>query len=388
VVTSLASKDSAKSSMDLPPPAPLPPPEMPSKKIPDGARISKYLSAVQDKSDAYSPQLAGCIGACKPAIVAVIQGIQFIAPWYMWLYGWIAHYLSLFPKTILYMVFGIALCFFGGTYVASIAAIEAFRQLGGQKLYAEFEVIKKQVADINKANKKDDEEDLDRDGIADTMQMEPAALAQRKLALAMETVTEPHKLQEAFGALFTAYLSVLATLRLEFARTTAFALGIAEMAKFPLIRVLSVPLTAALGEKLQHWTQTIIETGLTLICVIFAWYLQMIVSAFYSGLRGGRIFADNLVEFLQQKKTADGKPLIDLAPSWLQLPKDENGQFDPNESFLDEFVGYGIAALGFGFQFFNGFSLPFPLNLIFLPLTIIEFFLRVQVSMEGTSALI
>jgi len=114
----------------------------------------------------------------------------------------------------------------------------------------------------------------------------------------------------------------------------------------------------------------------------------MIVSAFYSGLRGGRIFADNLVEFLQQKKTADGKPLIDLAPSWLQLPKDENGQFDPNESFLDEFVGYGIAALGFGFQFFNGFSLPFPLNLIFLPLTIIEFFLRVQVSMEGTSALI
>ena len=32
--------------------------------------------------------------------------------------------------------------------------------------------------------------------------------------------------------------------------------------------------------------------------------------------------------------------------------------------------GYTLAAVGFGFQFFNGFALPFPLNLIFLPLTV------------------
>ena len=39
--------------------------------------------------------------------------------------------------------------------------------------------------------------------------------------------------------LFTAYLAVIATLRLEFARTTAFALGIVDMVKFPLLRILS-----------------------------------------------------------------------------------------------------------------------------------------------------
>ena len=37
-------------------------------------------------------------------------------------------------------------------------------------------------------------------------------------------------------------------------------------------------------------------------------------------------------------------------------------------------------ALGFFFQFFAGFQLPFPLNVIFLPLTIIEWFLRIQIS--------
>ena len=42
-------------------------------------------------------------------------------------------------------------------------------------------------------------------------------------------------------------------------------------------------------------------------------------------------------------------------------------------------------SVGFGFQFFNGFTLPFPLNLIFLPLTILEWFLRIQISMSDTA---
>ena len=82
-----------------------------------------------------------------------------------------------------------------------------------------------QVKLIVAANEEDDKVDANKDGIADVDQMDPAALAQHKLFLAMSVVKDPKKLQEAWGALFTAYLAVLATLRLEFARTTAFALG-------------------------------------------------------------------------------------------------------------------------------------------------------------------
>ena len=57
--------------------------------------------------------------------------------------------------------------------------------------------------------------------------------------------------------------------------------------------------------------------------------------------------------------------------------------FDPDESFLDEAVGYSLAAFGFFFQITNGFALPLPFNLIFLPLTIIEWFLRIQISMTN-----
>ena len=68
----------------------------------------------------------------------------------------------------------------------------------------------------------------------------------------------------------------------------------------------------------------------------------------------------------------------------LQVPLIQQ-PFDPDESYLDEAIGYGLAAFGFLFQIFNGFALPFPLNIVFLPLTIIEWFLRFQISMESTA---
>ena len=49
------------------------------------------------------------------------------------------------------------------------------------------------------------------------------------------------------------------------------------------------------------------------------------------------------------------------------------------ESHLDEIVGYALFACGFGYQLYSGFSLPFPLNLVFLPLTIIEWVLEWQI---------
>ena len=43
-----------------------------------------------------------------------------------------------------------------------------------------------------------------------------------------------------------------------------------------------------------------------------------------------------------------------------------------------------LSCAGFAFQLFNGFALPFPLNIVFLPLTIVEFFLKLQISASST----
>jgi len=46
------------------------------------------------------------------------------------------------------------------------------------------------------------------------------------------------------------------------------------------------------------------------------------------------------------------------------------------ETMLDEFVGWGLAALGFLFQISFGFHLPFPFNIVLFPLTVTEHSIR------------
>lgn len=368
---SMLDQDTARSDA-LPNAERLPPPAgMSYQKSADNLRIAKFMKGVE-----VNPQLASCMQSSKPAVLMAVRGIMFVVPYYKMAFKEGYKIYVQLPHNVLLMVFGAALCFFGGTYVASIAAIEAFRQLGWEKVKSELEILSQQAAHVIAASEEDDKKDEDGDGVADVEQIDVDKFVQRKVLVAMEAIQEPERLQTACGALFASYLAVLATLRLEFARTTAFALGIVEMIKFPLIRYLAPLLAAALGENIKHWTQTIIETGVTFIAVFLAWWLQMIISAFYSGIRGGRMFADGLCAVLVER---DLMKMVPLVKSF-----NPDGSFNPDESIVDEVIGYSIAAVGFLFQLFNGFALKFPLNLVFLPLTIVEWVLRWQISMGST----
>ena len=351
-------------------------PEMPSTALPDQERIGKYVDGLTSKVNELNPKLAGCLETCRPIIILPIQLIMCLSPFYFWAYKWAFIIYETLPTNAVQAIFGLALCFFGGTYVASIAAIEAFRQMGFAKVLDDLKVVGAEYQKVTAANAKDDAEDKDGDGIADVLQIKTSEFTQRKMFMAMRAIPEPARLQSAVGSLWTAYIAVLATLKLEFARTTAFALGIVEVIKFPVVRLLSPLLVTALAaapadmrlnpEGSKAWAISIVESLLTLIAVIFAWYLQMIISAFYSGLRGGKMFADGILQLI-----------IDQGwTTYLPAPQ----PYNPDETYLDEIVGYSVAAFGFGFQLFRGFALPFPLNIIFLPLTLVEWFLRLQIT--------
>lgn len=47
---------------------------------------------------------------------------------------------------------------------------------------------------------------------------------------------------------------------------------------------------------------------------------------------------------------------------------------------IPQVVGFLLAAVGFSAQLLCGFTLSFPLNLVFLPLEIVEWFLRWQIT--------
>lgn len=107
----------------------------------------------------------------------------------------------------------------------------------------------------------------------------------------------------------------------------------------PLVSYAVTPvLEWALDAKLTHWIGSIINTTLNLVAMLIAWYLMAVVASVYSGLRGGRMFADALfgliadfgvVERLPESCRATVRP-------WL----------DPSTSLIDEVVMYLLAAAG------------------------------------------
>ena len=270
-------------------------------RLSEEERIKRYMDAAATAAEKHHSGAAQCLRASTPFCTVLVWVILKAGPVYLWLFHKAYWFYTWAPKNVLQMCFGLALCFFGGTFAAAIAAVEAWRQMGWQRSYRDISIVYEQMRLVYDASERDDRLDEDGNGIVDVDEIAPADLAKRKLTLAMRTVEEPDKLQvyaaalrshsrqaphiarwlmwmlavvlqTAMGSLWAAYLAVLATRRLQFARIAAMALGIAEMVSPPLLKIFSPPLQEALGNKLKHWVPTLITTTINFVAIGFAWY--------------------------------------------------------------------------------------------------------------------
>ena len=95
-----------------------------------------------------------------------------------------------------------------------------------------------------------------------------------------------------------------------------------------------------------------------------AWYIQSVRSAFASALTGGLMMARAAYFALIHR----GITLGGLIPE------------DHTKSNVDEILSYVFAALGFYWQFSVGFDMPFPLNYLFWPFEVAEYYIRWRVT--------
>jgi len=149
------------------------------------------------------------------------------------------------------------------------------------------------------------------------------------------------------------------------------------MVRFPLLRMGTPMLLSVLGPELKHWCAFIIEGTISMAAIIIAWEYKVSAFTFYSAVRGGRLFADGLFNIIVEK----AKEGVMLCPGMI------GADFDPNESVLDEIIGFIIAFQGFLFQTTQGFMLPFPFNLLLLPFTVVENTIRSSVSCGAEGSL-
>eukprot|EP01043_Picozoa_sp_COSAG02_P063753 COSAG02_NODE_9123_length_2323_cov_1.422662_1_plen_356_part_00 len=306
--------------------------------------------------------LQGPAQAVIPAIVAILGALQACMPYVSQAWDLCVKFYELIEpyEGVQTMLFGFVLVFFGGTYITTIAAWEAFKMCGYDKtraciadLYANYKVAKE-------ASDKDDLKDDDGDGIADVKQIDAKALVQRKALLMIKTL-DPDEVSDAIAGIWGGFMGVVAVLRIQFAQavTLGSALGntLTDMSK----ATVQPQLEALVDPEYKKWVAPVLRYGIKSMAVTIAFFIQRVMSSFHSATRGSQL----LLKGAKHQLSAMDKPVPPIL--------DEK---DPNFKL----VATGLAVLGFVFQLYMGFGVPFPLNLLLLPVTMLEHFLMLFVT--------
>lgn len=249
---------------------------------------------------------------------------------------------------------GLIMCFFGGTFLTLIAAVEAYRLTGWKSTAACVEALLDDFQKLKLANEKDDEEDLDGDGVADVQQISNDALVKRKILMFLKTV-DPKRLTDAVGGINAGFLAVVATLKMQFAKAITLGSAIANNIKVPADKYVTPWVEKVLPPEYKRWGQPLVHWHIDGIAISIAWTVQRVLSAWHSALIGGLLVSRNMLEYLC---------VMGVLPN-----------INHEDTIVDEIAGYALSAVGLLFQLTNRFGLPFPLNVLLFPLTVLEWVL-------------
>jgi len=293
--------------------------------------------------------------------------LNIVGPLYLKLGSLIYNFLAALPWDLFEAAMGLGLCFFGGGYCASIAAAEAFYMVGWSTTRTQLKLIYKDAVRVSDAQTADDKKDEDGDGIADVKQISTSALLDRKIKVAAAAVEDPQKLSAALGGLWVGWLSVQGVLKVKFAKTINLALSCSQFVEYYVCKLVMPLLSPLLAAEFRAWLPVAIKTSTKAAFVYFAWKLQEIVSAAQSGLRGGLLFSRGCCRWLNKRGHV----------KFLCF------SLEPETSYIDEVLGYLLAALGFYVQWNFGFGMPFPFSIVMFPLDCVEWYIRWTITNDG-----
>ena len=323
----------------------------------DASRVQSLL--VQNVSRVGDEKVENLLNKFMPLIDPILKVFSQILPHVIHAYDTTLKFYNSLPLDIIYALLGLTLVFFGGTYCLMIAALETFYMTGYPQVREGVLYLQEEMRIIFEASKKDDKLDENNDGIADVKQITVKELAHRKIALFFTSCNNPNKCFTMLNQIITSLISVVAVLKVQFAKVIALGNMIGESMRRPIEYVFVPTLGRLVPVKYQKWISPIIGLICKMVAISIAWLIQRIISSVQSAIRGGLIFARRILKLAKEKG---------YFPSY-----DE-------DKYYDEALGWTVAAVGILFQFFFGFGLPFPLNFLLFPLTLFENYLVWMVS--------
>ena len=203
---------------------------------------AKWEALVGSASGKAPPRAAVCLKACAPAVAWAVVGCEVCVPVYAKVFRAVYFVVSRLPTDCFGVLWGLCLVFFGGVYPLTLAAFEAFRQCGGAETYAALHDLGVQYGNAKKALDADDLVDADGDGVPDVEARDAVQSLRRKNYLVL-TATDPVALDRGFKGVYTAWLAIIASLKVQFAQMIALGAAIGDF----LADLLRVPLTKVLA---------------------------------------------------------------------------------------------------------------------------------------------
>jgi len=263
------------------------------------------------------------------------------------------------PEEWIPMIVGLVLCFFGGSFATTIAAVEAFRLTSYSTVKDCLLVLYADQVNVTKAWETDDAvlaKDQDNNGIADGDELTDEELAKHKFLLVVRTVN-PSEVGKALAGINTGFLAVLAALRVRFAQavTIGAAIGVSLNNILAVKVIPSVEKTAS--PEFKKWIKPIFNYGTKMIGFTLAMLVWRSIMALHSATRGAQMACEGLICYLVRNKILD-------------IPISKAGDFKTSKEFV--YFSTALAAFGLFWQMRNGFAMPFPLNLLLLPFTMFE----------------
>lgn len=324
--------------------------------------IEALIDQAREKLPKYRKQIDVVAPYVIMAANAVDQVWPYVVSFYVMCLGLYEKARPYNPEQFAPLAFGLLLCFFGGSYLTLIAAIEAVRLTVWESIKASLLVLHRNYKKAESASKKDDEIDANNDGVADVKQITKQELLSRKVYLFLRTV-DPDEVSTAIMALWGGFLSIVATLRVHFAQAVTLGCSFGDMFHRHFQKHLEPAVNDVLPPELKKWTPKAVMYICKVGGVIIAWFLRRVITGFHSAMRGGNMAVTHGIA---------------LGKKFNRIPADFD-ENSPRASAIAALVGF----VGFYWQLSNGFALPFPLNVLFLPVTIVEWVLEVAVGVSA-----
>jgi len=313
----------------------------------------------KDGADQAPSWAAPVIEGAVPVIMKIWTLGLTVWPHIMTAFNQIMKVYETLPVDLLMAIWGLLLCFFGGTFPLSIAAYEAFKISGWDQTRTALSDLTQEYKAYRRASVLDDARDKKDDNgkpVPTPSDIDPRDLIKRKASLAFR-VCDPEKFQVAVEGIYQGFLGVIATLKFKYARTVALGVSIGSALKKPATMYVTPVVGKLVSPEHQKWIPYGINYACKAFAVMIAWQISNVMSAVQSGIRGGLIFSRSLLRFANEK-------------GWVTL--------DDEDTYIDEAVGWGLAVLGAGYQIMNRFNLPFPLNILLIPFRMLEAWLQVR----------